>query len=167
MVGLPAGAVPGNDRRADGHAAGNGGAGNGPLRAVARRLGLSSVASTALGTTVSARLRGTASGIINTAAQLGIAFILLIAAAATGLPRPGTSAPRHRLGCPRRDCHRRSAGIHQVTQASLRNDPAPSAQRRTTHLPPIPSPGIIPKVVAPGEPDEVPGPSGVDATSSR
>jgi MFS family permease len=60
-------------------------------------LGLSSVASTALGTTVPARLRGTASGIINTAAQLGtaigIAVILLIAAATTGLPRSGTSAP--------------------------------------------------------------------------
>lgn len=60
-------------------------------------LGLSSVASTALGTTVPARLRGTASGIINTAAQLGtaigIAAILLIAAATTGLPGPGTGAP--------------------------------------------------------------------------
>jgi MFS family permease len=60
-------------------------------------LGLSSVASTALGTTVPARLRGTASGIINTAAQLGtaigIAVILLITAATTGLPRPGASAP--------------------------------------------------------------------------
>jgi MFS family permease len=60
-------------------------------------LGLSSVASTALGTTVPARLRGTASGIINTAAQLGtaigIAAILLIAAATTGLPGPGTGVP--------------------------------------------------------------------------
>jgi MFS family permease len=60
-------------------------------------LGLSSVASTALGTTVPAGLRGTASGIINTAAQLGtalgIAVIFLIAAATTGLPGPGTSAP--------------------------------------------------------------------------
>jgi MFS family permease len=48
-------------------------------------LGLSSVAATTLGTTVPAPLRGTASGIINTAAQLGtaigIAVTLLIAAA--------------------------------------------------------------------------------------
>jgi MFS family permease len=60
-------------------------------------LGLSSVASTALGTTVPAAQRGTASGIINTAAQLGtaigIAAVMLIAAATTGLPGPGTSAP--------------------------------------------------------------------------
>jgi MFS family permease len=60
-------------------------------------LGLSSVASTTLGTTVADTLRGTASGIINTAAQLGtatsVAVVLLIAAATTGLPGPGTSAP--------------------------------------------------------------------------
>jgi MFS family permease len=60
-------------------------------------LGLSSVASTTLGTTVASTLRGTASGIINTAAQLGtatgIAVVLLIAAATTGLPGPHTSAP--------------------------------------------------------------------------
>jgi MFS family permease len=60
-------------------------------------LGLSSVAATTLGTTVPAVLRGTASGIINTAAQLGtatgIAALLLIAAATTGAPGPGTGAP--------------------------------------------------------------------------
>jgi MFS family permease len=60
-------------------------------------LGLSSVASTALGTAVPGTLRGTASGIINTAAQLGtatgIAAILSVAAATTGLPRPGTDGP--------------------------------------------------------------------------
>src|SRR6266581_4943451 len=60
-------------------------------------LGLSSVASTTLGTTVAYTSRGTASGIINTAAQLGtatgIAVVLLIAAATTGLPGPSTSAP--------------------------------------------------------------------------
>src|SRR6266545_1467552 len=60
-------------------------------------LGLSSVASTTLGTTIADTLRGTASGIINTAAQLGtatgIAGLLLIAAATTGLPGPGISAP--------------------------------------------------------------------------
>jgi MFS family permease len=60
-------------------------------------LGLSSVASTTLGTAVADTFRGTASGIINTAAQLGtatgIAVVLLIAAATTGLPGPGTSAP--------------------------------------------------------------------------
>ena len=62
-------------------------------------LGLSSVAATALGTTVPATLRGTASGIINTntAAQLGtatgIAAMLLIEAVTTGPPEPGTAPP--------------------------------------------------------------------------
>jgi MFS family permease len=60
-------------------------------------LGLSSVTATTLGTTVADTLRGTASGIINTAAQLGtaagVAVVLLIAAATTGLPGPGTGAP--------------------------------------------------------------------------
>ena len=60
-------------------------------------LGLSSVAATTLGTTVPGTLRGTASGIINTAAQLGtatgIAVLLLIAAATSGPPGPGTGAP--------------------------------------------------------------------------
>ena len=60
-------------------------------------LGLSSVAATTLGTTVPGTMRGTASGIINTAAQLGtavgIAVLLLIAAATTGPPAPGTAAP--------------------------------------------------------------------------
>lgn len=60
-------------------------------------LGLSSVAATTLGTTVPGVLRGTASGIINTAAQLGttvgIAALLLIAAVTTGPPGPGTGAP--------------------------------------------------------------------------
>jgi MFS family permease len=60
-------------------------------------LGLSSVAATTLGTAVADKWRGTASGIINTAAQLGtaagVAAVLLIAAATTGLPGPGTGAP--------------------------------------------------------------------------
>jgi predicted MFS family arabinose efflux permease len=60
-------------------------------------LGLSSVAATTLGTTVPEGLRGTASGIINTAAQLGtavgIAALPLIADATTGAPGPGTGAP--------------------------------------------------------------------------
>jgi hypothetical protein len=55
------------------------------------------VAATTLGTTVPEVLRGTASGIINTAAQLGtavgIAALLLIADATTGAPGPGTGAP--------------------------------------------------------------------------
>jgi MFS family permease len=59
--------------------------------------GLSSVAATTLGTTVPDAVRGTASGIINTAAQLGtaigIAVVLLIAAATTGVPGPGTAPP--------------------------------------------------------------------------
>ena len=60
-------------------------------------LGLSSVAATTLGTTVPGAQGGTASGIINTAAQLGtaigIAVILLITAVTTGAPGPGASAP--------------------------------------------------------------------------
>lgn len=61
-------------------------------------IGLSSVAATGLGTHVPPRWRGGASGIINTAAQLGtavgIATLLLVAAATTGTPAPGTPPPR-------------------------------------------------------------------------
>ncbi len=60
-------------------------------------IGLSSVATTGLGTDVETYWRGSASGIINTASQLGtaigIAVLLLIAAATTGTPAPGTPAP--------------------------------------------------------------------------
>jgi MFS family permease len=60
-------------------------------------LGLSSVAATTLGTTVPGALRGTAAGIINTAAQLGtavgIAGLLLISDATAGAPGPGPGAP--------------------------------------------------------------------------
>jgi MFS family permease len=60
-------------------------------------LGLSSVAATTLGTAAPDPLRGTASGIINTAAQLGtaigIAVVVLIATASTGPPGPGTGPP--------------------------------------------------------------------------
>jgi MFS family permease len=60
-------------------------------------IGLSSVAATGLGTDVEAHWRGSASGIINTTAQLGtavgIAVVLLVAAATTGLPAPGTPEP--------------------------------------------------------------------------
>jgi MFS family permease len=60
-------------------------------------IGLSSVAATGLGTDVEAQWRGSASGIINTTAQLGtaigIAVVLLVAAATTGLPAPGTPEP--------------------------------------------------------------------------
>ena len=60
-------------------------------------IGVSSVASTGLGTDVEEYWRGSASGIINTASQLGtaigIAVLLLIAAATTGTPAPGTPAP--------------------------------------------------------------------------
>jgi MFS family permease len=61
-------------------------------------IGLSSVAATGLGTDVSPRWRGGASGIVNTAAQLGtavgVAVLLLIAAATTGVPAAGTAPPR-------------------------------------------------------------------------
>jgi MFS family permease len=60
-------------------------------------IGVSSVAATSLGTDVEAHWRGSASGIINTAAQLGtaigIAVVLLVAAATTGLPAAGTPEP--------------------------------------------------------------------------
>jgi MFS family permease len=60
-------------------------------------IGLSSVAATSLGTDVSEDDRATASGIVNTAAQLGtaigVAAVLLVAAASTGVPSAGTGAP--------------------------------------------------------------------------
>jgi predicted MFS family arabinose efflux permease len=60
-------------------------------------IGLSSVAATGLGTDVGVRWRGGASGIINTAAQLGtalgIAVLLLVASVTSGLPAPGHSPP--------------------------------------------------------------------------
>jgi predicted MFS family arabinose efflux permease len=60
-------------------------------------IGLASVATTGLGTSVPAAARGTASGIINTAAQLGtalgIAILLLVAAVTTGVPEPHRSLP--------------------------------------------------------------------------
>ena len=60
-------------------------------------IGLSSVAATGLGTDVSPHWRGGASGIINTAAQVGtavgIAVLLLIAAATSGVPAAGTAPP--------------------------------------------------------------------------
>lgn len=60
-------------------------------------IGLSSVAATGLGTSVPAAARATASGIINTAAQLGtalgIATLLLVAAVTTGIPEPGLPVP--------------------------------------------------------------------------
>lgn len=60
-------------------------------------IGLSSVAATRLGTSVPASQRGAASGIINTAAQLGtalgIAALLLVAAVSTGIPERGSPVP--------------------------------------------------------------------------
>lgn len=67
------------------------------IAAAGAGIGLSSVAATGLGTDVEPAWRGTASGIINTAAQLGSAFgiavLLLIAAVTTGIPGPGTAVP--------------------------------------------------------------------------
>jgi MFS family permease len=60
-------------------------------------IGLSSVAATSLGTDVSSRWRGGASGIVNTAAQVGtavgVAALLLIAAVTSGVPSAGGPAP--------------------------------------------------------------------------
>ena len=69
-------------------------------------LGLSSVAANGLGTSVEEADRGTASGMLNTAAQMGtavgIAVVLLAATVTTGSPRkparcpprPGSRPPR-------------------------------------------------------------------------
>ncbi|WP_236832263.1 MFS transporter [Blastococcus sp. KM273128] len=60
-------------------------------------LGLAAVATTSLGTDVPEGARATASGVINTSAQLGTAIgtalVLLVAAATTGVPGPETGAP--------------------------------------------------------------------------
>lgn len=59
-------------------------------------LGLASVATTSMATDVPEKPRATASGVVNTSAQLGTAIgtaaVLLIAAATTGVPgsSPGT-----------------------------------------------------------------------------
>jgi MFS family permease len=66
-------------------------------------IGLSSVATTTMGTAVSDNWRGTASGILNTSAQLGtalgIAVLLLIATATTGTVGHGTTGPVIAWGC--------------------------------------------------------------------
>jgi predicted MFS family arabinose efflux permease len=60
-------------------------------------IGLSSVAATSLGTDVAEQDRAAASGLINTASQLGtaigVAVVLLIAAVTTGTPSRDSSAP--------------------------------------------------------------------------
>ncbi len=60
-------------------------------------IGMSSVASTTLGTSVTLQSRGTASGVINTTAQLGtaigIAVLVLVATATTGAPAADTARP--------------------------------------------------------------------------
>jgi MFS family permease len=60
-------------------------------------IGLSSVAATGLATTVPTSMRGTASGVVNTAAQLGtavgIAGLLLVAGVTGQAPAPGTPPP--------------------------------------------------------------------------
>ena len=60
-------------------------------------IGMSSVATTTLGTSVALQSRGTASGLINTTAQLGtavgIAVLVLVATATTGAPAADTARP--------------------------------------------------------------------------
>ena len=60
-------------------------------------IGMSSVATTTLGTSVARQSRGTASGVINTTAQLGtaigIAILVLVATATTGAPAAHTARP--------------------------------------------------------------------------
>jgi MFS family permease len=96
-------------------------------------LGLASVAATTQGTAVPEALRGAASGIVNTAAQLGtavgIAVLLLIAAATTGGERAGADhadgadrtdeASRTRAG-PARVLVRAGPGLQTRATASVR-----------------------------------------------
>ena len=93
-------------------------------------IGLSSVAATGLGTEVSERWRGTASGIINTAAQLGTAVgtavLLLIASVTTGLPGPGHPPPRLAWG----------VGAALAAAGALRFAAARPGQAVTTPRPP-------------------------------
>jgi MFS family permease len=60
-------------------------------------IGMSSVATTTLGTSVALQSRGTASGVINTTAQLGtavgIAVLVLVATATTGAPAADSARP--------------------------------------------------------------------------
>ncbi len=60
-------------------------------------LGLAAVATTSMGTDVDEQLRATASGLINTSAQLGTAIgtalVLLVASATTGIPDRTTGTP--------------------------------------------------------------------------
>jgi MFS family permease len=60
-------------------------------------LGLSAVATTSMGTDVDEEFRATASGVINTSAQVGTAIgtavVLLVAAATTGVPDATTGTP--------------------------------------------------------------------------
>ena len=67
------------------------------IAAVGFGIGLSSVATTTLGTSVARQSRGTASGVINTTAQLGtaigIAILVLVATATTGAPAADTARP--------------------------------------------------------------------------
>jgi MFS family permease len=92
-------------------------------------LGLSSVAANRLGTSVPAASRGTASGILNTAAQLGtalgIAALLLVAALTTGLPQRGSAIPAVAWGI---------AALISCVGAVTFSWPAspPGRQRRTT-----------------------------------
>ena len=65
-------------------------------------IGMSSVATTTLGTSVALKSRGTASGVINTTAQLGtaigIAALVLVATATTGAPGRPHRPTLHRVG---------------------------------------------------------------------
>jgi MFS family permease len=96
-------------------------------------IGLSSVAATSLGTEVSERWRGSASGIINTAAQLGTALgtavLLLIASVTSGLPGPGHPPPRLAWGI----------GAALAAAGALRFLVARSGQAVTTPPPPSPA----------------------------
>jgi MFS family permease len=97
-------------------------------------IGLSSVATTGLGTDVEAHWRGSASGVINTAAQLGtalgIAALLLIAAATTGTPAIGTPAPATAWAVAAAVA---AAGAVFFAMASRRGGPCPG--RRGARLP--------------------------------
>jgi MFS family permease len=97
-------------------------------------IGLSSVAATGLGISIAAPDRGTASGIINTAAQLGtalgIAALLLVAAVTTGVPAPGKPVPAVAWGLAAVIAVIGAVAFGFVISAAPRPEPRP---RRSTH----------------------------------
>jgi predicted MFS family arabinose efflux permease len=106
-------------------------------------IGLSSVAATGLGTSVAAAARGTASGIINTAAQLGtavgIAVLLLVAQLTTGAPESGSPVPAIAWG------FAAITSLCGATTFALRSRSAPFNRNHPTPRPPRAPSGTQPR----------------------